>query len=100
MRNERLNIYVTDDEKEIIDQNARAYGMTRSEYLRHVALCFDEECDDSEKLHADFLLLCERIHKLTEKPFADTFMDDSVEILEDFFRLISRYRRATEFDDD
>ena len=89
MRNERMNIYVTDDEKEIIDQNARAYGMTRSEYLRHV-----------EKLHADFLLLCERIHKLTERPFADTFMDDSVEILEDFFRLISRYRRATEFDDD
>ena len=42
MRNERMNIYVTDDEKEIIDQNARAYGMTRSEYLRHVALCFDE----------------------------------------------------------
>ena len=100
MRNERMNIYVTDDEKEIIDQNARTYGMTRSEYLRHVALCFDEECDDSEKLHADFLLLCERIHKLTERPFADTFMDDSVEILEDFFRLISRYRRATEFDDD
>lgn len=66
MRNERMNIYVTDDEKEIIDQNARAYGMTRSEYLRHVALCFDEECDDSEKLHADFLLLCERIHKLTK----------------------------------
>ena len=85
--------------KEIIDQNARDYGMTRSEYLRHVALCFDEE-DDSENLHTDFLLLCERIHKLTERPFADTFMDDSIVIMEDFLDLVSRYRQAVECDDD
>ena len=31
MRNERMNIYVTDDEKEIIDQNARAYGCCAKE---------------------------------------------------------------------
>ena len=100
MRTERMNIYVDDDEKEIINQKARAYGMTRSEYLRYVALFFDEDSDDSEKLHADFLLLCERIHKLTERPFADTFMDDSVEIMEDFVDLVSRYRQSAEFDDD
>lgn len=100
MRNERLNIYVSDDEKEIIEQKAKAYGMTKSEYLRYIVLCCDEECDDSEKLHADFLLLCERIHKLTERPFADTFMDDGIEIIEDFIDLISRYRQTVELDDE
>ncbi len=100
MRTERIHLNVTEEEKEIIDLNAMSCGMNRSEYLRHVALNFDDDHDDRDALRAEFLLLCERIHKLTERPFADSFFDDGIEILEDFMDLLSRYRQATEFDDD
>ena len=46
MRNERVNIYVTDDEKEIIDQNARAYGMTR---FTQISCCCAKESISSPK---------------------------------------------------
>ncbi len=99
-KTERIHLNVTEEEKEIIDQKAQDCGMNRSEYLRHVAMECVSEYEDRERLHADFLLLCERVHKLTERPFADTFIDDGFEIIEDFLDLVYRYRRSVEIEDD
>ena len=70
---------MTEEEKEIIDDFARAYGMSRSEFLRKAVMSFSPENEDD--LHTKFLICCEKVHKLTEKPFSNSFYADAVEIL-------------------
>lgn len=79
VKTERIHLNVTEEEKVIIDDFARAYGMSRSQFLRKAVMSFSPE--NEEDLHTKFLICCEKVHKLTEKPFSDSFYEDAVEIL-------------------
>ena len=95
VKTERIHLNVTEEEKEIIDDFARVYGMSRSEFLRKAVMSFSPENEDD--LHTKFLICCEKVHKLTEKPFSNSFYEDAVEILGEIEDVLIQLHLEDEF---
>lgn len=81
----RIEVRLTEKQKEQIDRAARKCGITQSEYLRQRALGGEPET----VLPDVFFVCCEKLDRLTRAPYAKNVNDAALAVLTDMKNILT-----------
>lgn len=81
----RIEVRLTEKQKEQIDRAAKKSGVTQSEYLRQRALGSEPET----VLPDAFFVCCERLDRLTQAPYTRDVNDAALAVLTDMKNILT-----------
>ena len=81
----RIEVRLTEKQKEQIDRAARKCGVTQSEYLRQRALGGEPKA----VLPDAFFVCCEKLDRLTRSPYAKDVNDAALAVLTDMKNILT-----------
>ena len=81
----RIEVRLTEKQKEQIDRAARKCGVTQSEYLRQRAL----DGEPKAVLPDAFFVCCEKLDRLTRAPYARDVNDAALAVLTDMKNILT-----------
>ena len=81
----RIEVRLTEKQKEQIDRAAKKCGVTQSEYLRQRAL----DSEPKAVLPDAFFVCCEKLDQLTRAPYAKDVNDAALAVLTDMKNILT-----------